>query len=425
MFIQLKEMSPKAKEISVGSTNLSDGLLKKTLLCRTGQFSGMFGPVTVTSEMLSGLAEKYNKDRSNPQNENDYAPILKDHERKVDNVLGRLMADLYVEDWSNPENGEVELGLYGNLRIDDEEAKKNVESGKYAHVSISFDEETLELYEVSFVSVEAARRSIILSHKQGEENMSKNVELRLSTLAQKHHALAATIQAGRQKRKVALGKLTGAKEGTETSFKAVETALKEMSQALKTAQVKAKMLGFVQAGKMTPAELKELDLVSLSALDAKTMGIVLSSYEKRPVSPDVVQFGQSGGKLQTKDVTNKEAMREAIELQRAGKKANVSLSVVPDEDKEKEAGDKKLAADGMNKEGEHKEEHMGMDHEEFAKVLAQMEACHSQLKDLHAKLSEMHKASGELAEGEDKDEKEEKQHLAADEDGKVKEGEKQ
>ena len=400
MTIALKELSSKAKEISSGAVQLADGLVKKTLLCRTGQFNGMFGPVTVSEKTLKGIAERYNADRASVQNENDYAPILKDHERKVDNVLGRVMAGLYTESWTNPENGEVELGLYGDLRIDDPEAKKNVELGKYAHVSISFDEETFELFEVSFVAVEAAKRSIVLS-----QGGTMNLESRLSTLAQKHKALAATVKTAHENRKVSLAKIAETTKKSGAELKELSKKMQEISLGLKTSQVKAAMLGFVKQGKMTPVELKETDLKAMAALSADVLKIVLSSYEKRSISPDVIQFGKSGeGPVKT-DITNKEAMREAMELQRSGKKAT-ALADAP-EHKPEENPDKKLA----KPEGE-EEDSKEIDMEEMKKHLDALEAAHAHLLECHSKLEAMHGDTEKLAEGEKEQEKEEEKHLS-------------
>lgn len=403
-------MSKREKvEASAGLINLKakDGALyKKALLCRTGKFDGMFGPITVTVELLKGLCEKYNRDHEKPQNENDYAPILKDHMRSVDLFCGRIMADLSVEPWTDPETEIVEEGLFGTLRVDVKDAQEKVDSGQYAQLSISFDEETLELFEVSFVAVEAARRSIVLAQKTGGR---MELAKRLSSLAQKHQALAAMVQKGHEKRKVSLAKIAkDSKESSET-LKSLSEGLKSTSLKLKQAQTKAAMLGFVKQGKMSPIEFKKLDFKALAALDGSALKFLTDSYESREVSPDLIQFGQGGDV----DYTEMDAsltpakMRAAIELQRAGKgSAPVVLS-----EEEKEEQKKKLA------EKDPKEGGGSMDHEEFKKCLDEMDAHHKSLMEIHTKLCDMHKESEDMAEGDEKEKEEEKKQMS-NEDGK-------
>lgn len=73
-------------------------LIKRALLVFEGTHMGMFGPVTLSREFLQIMVDRFNREYANPKNENDYPPILKDHMRDVDGVLGRMVPDLVLEE---------------------------------------------------------------------------------------------------------------------------------------------------------------------------------------------------------------------------------------------------------------------------------------------------------------------------------------
>ena len=238
----LKILHPHVKEVASGTVSLLSGgemqpstkvgsIVKPALICYAGTFDGMYGEVTVTEEILAGLADRYNREKENPQNENAYAPILTDHVREVDRVKGRLLCGLSVQPWTNPSTGETTAGLYGSLRIDDQDAQKKVDDGSYAHVSISFDEETFELFEISFVAVEAARGAMVLSQKNsqgGKMELSK----KFASLSQKHKALAADVKLQREKRQVSLKKIKATEKDVMKTMTALSTRLVDLKANL-------------------------------------------------------------------------------------------------------------------------------------------------------------------------------------------------
>jgi hypothetical protein len=382
--------------------------VKRALLCRTGNFDGMFGPVEVTKERLEALAETYQKIRATPQNENDYAPILLDHSRSVDLVKGRLLPEgMSVEEWKEID-GVMEFGLFGNLRIDDPEAQANVESGKYAHLSISFDEDTNEIFEVSFVAVEAARGSIVLAKSTGG---SMDLEKRFKALSQRHGALATHIKAARTGRKAALAKLMKERDDLAKEIETLAKGSKELAKRIKLSQLKGKMAEFVRQGRMEPVELKEIDFEALSEMNEKALNMYLQSFEKRPVSTDVFQYGQAGTKKLSTDLSPA-AMRKAMELQRSGKAQSLAGPHEGDEDvNEKEKG----LAEGEHQEPDGDEGMMSMSKEEFAKCLEEMYGHHSKLAESIEKMKGLGEEMKKLAEGEDDDEKKEKEMSAVDE----------
>jgi hypothetical protein len=395
------------KGIGLGRVNLAEkdgSMYKKTLLCRVGSFDGLYGPVDVSRELLESLATNYNRIRSSPQNENDYAPILKDHERKVDFVMGRLLADLEIAPWIDPETNQQTFGMYGTLRIDDEEAKKKVDTGAYAHVSISFDDEKYEIFEVSFVAVEAARRSMVLS--KGENKMNKKV---LALAKESKKALAQRVKAARDERKKTFVALAQKMTTAETEMTSLSAALAKTQLGFKAATIKGQFNDLAMQGKIVKAEIDALDFTALAAMDEKSFAIVLKSYESRTPSKDIITYGQKGTSVEAKDVklSNDEILKR-MEAQKKG--VALQTGVLPQNELQSGVEPKNELEAGVDKE------------------LA--DKCMSEMKDLIEKLSkvmsDMTGYKGEvdkLAQSEDEEEKKELAAEAEDEE-KEKEAEK-
>jgi hypothetical protein len=385
-----------------GSLAPKQDFSKKALMCRTGTFDGMNGQVTVTKEMLEGIAEVYNLERKNPQNENDYRPVLTDHVREVDRVKGRILPDLEVKPWTDPGTGDEEFGLFGTLRIDNEDAREKVTNGTYANLSISFDEDTFELFEISFVSIEAAKRSIILSNKISTGGKKMSMPTKLMSLSKKHTALAAQVKQSRAKRQVALSALVAKKTEVEKEITSLMKKTGEITLSIKASQLKAQFQEFVRQGKMNPAELKEIDFKELCALSESARKIVLSSYEKRPVSTDVLVFGQSSDRKVSLDMSPA-ATRERMELQRAGKGAALAEEMPEKEEK------KDLAEEMPEKE---EKKPFAMSEDEHAKHMQDMMECHQKLGECVEKIKSMGLDAEKISDDDKQDEKKETKEMA-------------
>jgi hypothetical protein len=402
-------MKEQRLSIEVQPAAQTKGLVREAVLCRSGSFEGMNGPVVVTKEMLEQLKETYLKVHAEPTNENDYAPILINHDRNVEFIKGRLLTEgMEVKEWKEFD-GKMQFGLFGKLRIDDEEAKKNVEAGKYAHLSISFDEEKWEIFEVSFVAVEAARGSIVLSQNEGDKNME--LQKKLTTLSQKHQALAALTKESRKKRTAELSKITATATTLAKEIEALSKNASEIKLSIKASQVKGKFNELIRGGKMNPVELKKIDIKELAQMSENHLKVVLSSYEARPVMADVFQYGQTGSEVNMSKKLTPENMREAIALQKAGKNSVVLAEGEDEQDEEK------LAANGEEhgEEQADKEKAMksyAMDEEAYAKCLEEISGVHEKLSGVVESIKAMGGDVEKLA-AEEKDE--EKKELAIEE----------
>lgn len=319
--------------ISLASVNGS--LFRRSILCHIGVFDGVYGQCVVTEQLLNGLADRYNKQRANVQNVNDYAPILKDHDRKVDNVYGRIMADLSVEDWTDPETGEVLKALFGSLRVDDDDAKQKVLAGKYSQLSISFDEETFEIFEVSFVAVEAARRSQLLGHG-GKNKM--DVALKLESLQKKHTSLKTKLGLVKKRNTEAGVSLSKEVKLAFGEVKDLSESIQKVTQQFKTAIVLGQLRGFIAEGKMTKAEFDKINAQELSTLPKSALSALITSYDGRKPSSDMFQHGQSGGEAAGIGKINLAGaeMRSAMKAQKEGKSFK---SLAGDPDPERKDGE--------------------------------------------------------------------------------------
>jgi hypothetical protein len=369
--------------------------VKRALICYEGFFEGINGEVDVTPKMLEGICERYKSEKANPKNDYDFAPILVDHIRLTKNVMGRVLAEgMKIGPWTNPE-GEECVGLFGNLRIDDPDAQENVKSGKFSSISMSFDEDTFELYEVSFVAVPAAKGSILLS--KGGQTM--NYQKKLSLVTKKHNALAAAARGGLNKRKVILARMISSKTLLSKEATALAKSIELMGETIKAGQLKARFQSFVNQGKMTPAELKELDVKSLCQLAAPAVDAIIKAYAGRAPSDDVTTYGQTSEEMALTGDMSPKAMRAAMELQKSGKKAT-SLAAgdkpageLSEEDKEKA----KLAADAE------KSKSISMSAEDYKQCMEHMDNAHKSLKACLEKIGGLNGDAEKLAEA-DKDE---------------------
>jgi len=403
----------KEKRLSL-AIQLADGaaksMVKRALLCRTGEFDGMYGSVTVDKARLEAMLKKYQQVRAEPANENDYAPILLNHDRNVELVKGRLLpTNMSVEEWREID-GEMQFGLFGDLRVDNKEAQEAVDSGQYAHLSISYDEDSNEIFEVSFVAVEAARGSIVLSKSQGGTNM--NLESKHQALAMRHKALASMVKQSRKGRTKALAALIEKRSAVQKEIEALTKRSSELAFTIKTAQLKTRFAEIIRAGKMNPVEFKKMDIKELSSLSEGQLKIVFASYENRPVSSDVFQYGQTTAEQKiTTDLSHSE-MRKAMKLQKAGKGAALEVGDDKDVDDKKLSDDEKEKKDLAEKEANEMKSY-SMGKEEWDKCMEEMSGIHSKLAECVDKMKSMGQDEEKMASDEEDDKK--KEEMAAEE----------
>lgn len=396
----------------------TQAMYRKAILCKTGKWDGANGEVEVTVDLLQGLADNYNAERANALNKNDYAPILVDHNRQVDLVKGRLDTSrmpLTIEKLS-----DGSFGLIGELRIDNQWAQQCVDDGTYAQLSLSFDDEKMEIYEVSFVAVEAARRSQVLS--KGDKKMGKKSKL---------VALSLVNSVVASNREVSLGIVNGVKT-TSAGVTSLKAELAMVQTAIKTAGLKSLFHGLMREGKMTKAEFSKINLKTLSGLDATAIKAVTDAYTSRKPSTDIVQFGKSGEKPKHSSLTSTEFRKLRDQQLAAGKKGVKNLEA-SDDDKDKEDKKDDKSADLSSDKDE--SESLGQDdvsdlEKMLAKCLEALKPLSESLESIQSyakKLQVDDKKEEELASGDDESEEDkdkDSKDLSADDDKDEKEKDK-
>jgi hypothetical protein len=375
----------------------TQAMYRKAILCKTGKWDGANGEVEVTVDLLQGLADNYNAERANALNKNDYAPILVDHNRQVDLVKGRLDTSrmpLTIEKLS-----DGSFGLIGELRIDNQWAQQCVDDGTYAQLSLSFDDEKMEIYEVSFVAVEAARRSQVLS--KGDKKMGKKSKL---------VALSLVNSVVASNREVSLGIVKGVKT-TSAGVTSLKAELANVQTAIKTAGLKSLFHGLMREGKMSKAEFSKINLKTLSALDTTAIKAVTDAYTGRKPSSDIVQFGQSGAKPKHSELSSAEFRKLRDQQLAAGKKGVKNLEAGEDKkDEDKEGKKEDLSSDKDTSES------LGQD--DVSDLEAMLTKCLEALKPLSESLESIQsyakklqvddKKEEELASGDDESDEDEK-----------------
>lgn len=352
----------------------------------------------ITAERLQRIADKYNKSRAKPLNANDYAPILIDHNRAVDMLKGRVIADLTVEDCEDPDTGTMGKGLFGTLRVDDPEAVKKVESGQYAQVSLSFDEEDDTLWEVSFVAVEAARRSQAL--EQGDPDMSVELAAQLKAANDSNQALKAKV---RQSLTVRKALMLSAGENATAAVTAIEKAISELSagmKASKTAILKSQFKGFIRTGQLAKAEFDKLKFESLSEMSSDAIAVLLESYSGRPISPHVRQFGQSGAQpIAGATKMTAAQTRAAMKAQKAGK---MKVDEPTGDDGQGDHGNEPQETPGPKDAAGGEDKDMD-DYKEALRKMGEVEPVVKECRDFMKKMSESLKKMSEEHDKEEKD----------------------
>lgn len=345
----------------------SDKFVRMAILCRTGKWIGLHGEIEVTKEMLELVANYNNTAYSSVVNMHSYPPIQIEHERDARETQGRIdlsQAKLEVVEAKkyNPIwDGYV---LVGPLRIDDEEGQKNVESGKFSKLSLSFDDEIGEIYETSFVAVEAARGSQIL--KKGDGSMPEELEKIKGQVT----SLSAQVTQMKSKNSGAALALMNLKGGIDKRVTSLSSSIEKVVLLTQKAQVQSEFKALIRQGKITKAEYDKLDFKEFAALPKVALSALVSSYKNRTPSIDVNQYGTVAGVKASKVELSQEEYNKALAAQQKGETYKpVTLAAEDGSDKGEEDDSESLAG------GDDEKEPLDMSEvlEEVAKLKAEVE----------------------------------------------------
>lgn len=161
-------------------TGATPGTLDRAvMLVYEGEFNSMDGPVVITADHLSGIADNHNSRFSALKLAagdagvamKDLPPLQLDHSTSARDTIGRLVGPLRLE--TVQIEGRPRRALMGIARFIGEENVQKASDGRYTHVSIGADLETNELSELSVTPFPAAKRASLLTAKGAKMDKEK------------------------------------------------------------------------------------------------------------------------------------------------------------------------------------------------------------------------------------------------------------
>lgn len=275
----------------------SDKIIRPAILVHVGEFMSGDGPISFDEERIHSVIDNHNAQINKLAKEyggfekmplGAFPPILDQHEQDSNNrIIGRLAALLSFEKRDIPKVGKNIPCATTQITFLGSDTVEKVKDGRIYHLSIGINEDDNTLGEVSVVIEPAAPGAMLLSKNKtksklrGEVRMSKKKNL--------------------EAKKLRLSKLTALKSLLDESSSKLEKTKSMVKLTQKKGQVSIRLSGLMRAGKMTPAEYKnvlaENGLTKLAKLDADTLKIALSAFEGR--EKPVVEVGQKGSSSAT------------------------------------------------------------------------------------------------------------------------------
>lgn len=316
-----------------------DKLDRRALLVYCGEFESVDGPVSIKPEHIAKLAENHNSALSKLARLTTgqvalkhCPPIQLDHSLAAKDTIGRLIGNLEVGEHIR-DDGQAVPALFGTLRILGKENTERVRDGRWTHLSIGADLDLCKFRELTVTPFPAASdasmlsktttTSVKLSEDKGEESPMDKAKLKKYLTgtkkmsdedADKHLAKCEGDDAEMKKlsaevdeheKKLSSETTEGddkdkeekEKKDKEEKLSAARTKLTQLStdfrknqEGAKLAAAKGKILtrlgGLRASAKITPAEIKKLDLDKLAKLDPAALDIVMGTYDGR--EPQVI-----------------------------------------------------------------------------------------------------------------------------------------
>jgi hypothetical protein len=316
-------------------------LKRRALLVYVGEFESMNGPVSVTAEHLSRVAANHNTLLSKFARLAAGAvgtvalkhcpPIQLDHSASARDTVGRLVGNIETGDHTL-EDGTLVPAIFGDVLILGKDNVERVEDGRWTNLSLGVDFDVGKIAELTITPFPAAGDASFLSKKppaptqlsEPEEDMDKTklaayltghkgmseaeATAHLAVLTDEGVAsLAAEVDA--HETKLAADAVAAAEkekadadEKAKTELTARRASLTQLSTSFVASRTAARLkaregriltrLSKLRAqAKITPAEIKKMDLAKLAASEDAAIELALATYEARE---PVVMVGQLG-----------------------------------------------------------------------------------------------------------------------------------
>lgn len=324
-----------------GGKEISEAVYEHpVLLVYDGEFESMDGKVIVNPDHVDLLAKNHNailskvaRMASGEIPMRDCPPMQLDHSVKSSDTIGRLVGEVSSRDFEHARLGK-RRGLFGTARFLGKENVEKAKDGRYTHVSIGADFELGKLNELSVTPFPAAEQASLLS-KPGTEKGEHAMHEKLKKHYMEHGKLSEADADKKSKdclkhhmskldmdEKTAMSHMEkaddkelsrmsneyaeyekkilepdhearmAAKAKFVTLAKGMKDGRDKIRLGLRESMVSTRLARLREQAKVTPAELKKLDIKKLSALADDAMEAALSTFEARE---PVLNFGSSVG----------------------------------------------------------------------------------------------------------------------------------
>jgi hypothetical protein len=301
----------------------NEHLDKNCILLTEGTFNSMDGEVTITPKHLEKIAAVYNekiqaiKAQGRDPVMADYQPAQLDHSTSARDTIGRLIGPLSVAEHNGKQT------LFGVIRFLGEEAIDKVSDGRWTHLSVGINSlETCILDEITVTPFPACKDAILFSkgkqmneeekkdekENKEEKNLSedkddddKKEEKKLSDDKdeddkkdekkltedkdeddkKEEKKLAEKEDTEHEKGETESEEIQEHKKKLSSALTSLKTKQENLRLAIKKANLSSSFARLRREAKISPAEIKKLDLVRLAKSSDETIAAVLESFEIR------------------------------------------------------------------------------------------------------------------------------------------------
>jgi hypothetical protein len=316
-----------------GASEVPSKVDRKAMLVYAGKFDSMDGPVEITPDHLSRLVETHNglgARLGRAMGMKDLPPVQLDHSTSAKDTVGRLVGQLEMGSHRLADGSEVPA-VFGTVRVLGRENVEKVLDGRWTHLSIGADLETGKISELTITPFPAAKEAAMLAARAAlaaqpgpstksdptktgfteGENMDKEklkkhlmeqekltaeeAEKKLASMSDEDCAKMAAEIAEHEKKLA-----EEEKKEHEAKMKAAREKLTKLSAGIsgirlsaRTASVRVRLSALRSAAKITPAELKKLDVVALAKLDDTALDAVFKTFDAREPQVMVGMYGST------------------------------------------------------------------------------------------------------------------------------------
>lgn len=294
----MKKLSVPSGAVTHQESQPSDNdskIVRPAILVHVGEFQSGDGPITFDDNRIKNVVNKFNSDLSKLATDyggmesipmGAFLPVLDQHENDSnDRVIGRLTSPLKYEVRDIPKVGKNIGCAVGEITFLGKDTVQRVKDGRIYHLSIGINEEDDSLGETSTVISPAAPGAMLLHQGKNTLNKKNHGGSQMSDQLKKMKAHAERMT-----------KLSAMKESLSSVTTSLKTASEAVKLTVKKGDVSHRLMGLMKAGKMTPAEhknvMEKIGLTRLAHMKKEDLDATLMFAECREAP--VVHVGQRG-----------------------------------------------------------------------------------------------------------------------------------